>query len=628
MAKTQPNSVAPSKPTSEKLKELLDLLNIKVVYYVDDENNLSDFDVQIIVGELQKIYGLERQDQLAAIQLENWDRSLPQEEVIDALRNLWSGIDFEIKKDLYRQVLNISNGENLQLDFKRAALVEQQIPKELIKVLSPTEWDTEKHKISSTIKTGERALILFDEELKFAGGRFTSEKGQDLIVEVKKMDVSDKVICTLLTHKISSAKEELKFRDEVISERASQDLGVNDFFPLAKQRLDDAEVFADGIKKTLVNNYFETVKKHTVEIIENAYTEAIKKIKGFDTYDFDATILKSSVKDGVWEPETIIRIADIVFENEVKKRMSETDYALKVNPQLKASQKFTGIDFTVPENMQPYSDKLFLRHQEIYDPGSSINPLRKPLENGDIFTIGDSQYILVAQACDMAVRKKDGKIGLRTAKTATLLKIKVITTDELKKKEKEPGHYFRDKYPLSYFKAGSTDIGIVDFTDYLIVDIDYLDLCVFNKEGECKINLNRLDSKEYLSHIWENRYDLLIEKIKSYNAKIIGVRKYLRPGFLARNVRRLAPLAIRNKPFMSRGNINPALIEKEFYPKFVLASSNPIDSLVKIEADSTFTFSTKRVAKYKDYGATYLLERYTRHLSRIAEPHDFALSKN
>lgn len=623
MAKNQNNNAVLIRPTSEKLRELLELLNITVVYYVDDENNLSDFDVQIVVGEIQKIYDSERETELEEIQLENWDRNLPREGVVDSLIEQWSLIGFENKIDLYRKILNISNGEDLQLDFKRAELVAKQIPSEMVKVLSPSEWDSEKTKILSILKEGEKALILFDEELKFAGGRFLSDKGQDLIVEVKKMNAGDKLICTLLTHKISSAKEELNFRNEIINERIDKDLDVNDFFPLTKQRLDDAEVFADGIKKVLINNYFEIIKKHTLEIITSSYRAASKKINDFDTYDFDATILKSSVKDGVWAPETIIRISDIVFESELKKSMVATDYVLKVNSEIKSSQKLSGIDFIIPENMQPYSDKLVLRHQEMYDSGDLINALRKPLENGDIFKIGDAQYILVAQACDMVVRKKGDQIGLRTAKVATLLKINDLTSDKLIKEEKKTGDYFRDKYALHYFKSGSKDKGIVDFRDYLIVDIDFLDLCVFNKEGACRINLHKLEDKRYLSKMWESRYDILIEKIRKFEREVFRVRNYSKPNFMGRTIRKTIPRKFQ-KYFESTKRMNSSMIEEKFYPRFILASTSPADNLVKMEKDDSFSFSAERIKKYKNDGASYLLEKYTRYLSRIAEPHDFA----
>ena len=617
--------------TSEKLKALLDLLSIKIVYYVDDENNLGDFDIQILIGEIVKVYELGREAKLRLIQFENLDMSLPKEGVIASLTSLWPSTPIDKKIRLYNQILQVTNSQDLQLDFKRTSLVVQQMPKEVIRPLSPSQWDTERTTLLSVINDGERALILFDEELKFAGGRFEVDKGQDLIVEVKKMGLGDKVICTLLTGQ-TTTKEELVYRNKIVEHRKRQlkeELDINDFFPLAKERLDDAEVFADGIKKTLINRYIETIKQHTVRLIEESYREATNKINDFDTYDFENTILKSSVKDGVWEPHTIIRISDIIFENELKKRMVQTNYVPHINGALKAAQRFSDVDFKVGGNIEPYSTKRILRHQEIYEPGSLINALRKPLENGDIFELFDDQYILVPQACDMAVRKKEGKTGLRTAKVATLLKIvKTLTPEDLRRKEKDSPHYFKDKYPLQYFNRGTTDVGIVDFTDYLIVDIDFLDLCVFNEEGECKININRLECRKFLSKTWESRYDILIERIKKLQAEMTEIKtaiQYPKQGHNFRKHNQKKFSTTKYVSFVSKRRFDFSQIEKAFYPKFIFASSKPIDNPVKVEADGTFDFLMKRTRKYKEFGATYLLEKYTKHLSRLAEPHDFAL---
>jgi len=631
-AKKATHVVAAEPQTSEKLKNLLDILNIKTVYYVDDENNLTDLDIQIVTGELEKIYGLGKEEELNVIHLDNWDRDLPKEGVIESIAQHWTGLDFEAKKGIYSQILKITDADNIQSDFKRSTLVGEQMPAEIIKILSPAQWDEEKTKLKDKLNNNQRVLILFDEELKLAGAKYTSTRGQDLIVEVKKMDVQDKVICTLLTHKISSAKEELKFRDELIEERPDKDLKENDFFPLAKQRLNEPEVFADGIKKALINGYFEAIKTHTVALIEHAYNEATKKIKAFDTYDFEDTILKTSVKDGVWEPETILRISNIVFDNELKSQMVKTGYVPKVNQEIKLSQPFWNFKFKVPENMQPYTDKLKLRHQEIFDSGEIINSLRKPLENGDIFQVGEEKYILVAQACDMAVRTKDTVVGLRTAKVATLLKIRTVKSKDFKDKIKT-ANYLSDKYPLKYFELGTEDIGVIEFTDNLIVDIDFLDFCVFNEKGECKLSLRNNIDKSYLSSTWEKRYDILYEKIKGYQVKIANLRKYLNSrnnNHFISQIRKFAPRMFRLKNRASHQGLKLSEIdiERELYPKFILASSGNVVDTTKIDSDGTFNFGAKRIAKYKDYGATYLLQRYTRHLSRIAEPHDFAFSKS
>lgn len=632
MAKPQKNQ--PQAPTTkEKLKTLFDLLGIKSVYYVDDENNLSDFDVQILIGEIEKIYGLEKISDLSKVTIVTLNPDdLPKEGIIELIKEQWSGLGIENKKALYREVISISesDGENI-IDFSRATMVGEQIPDGMIKILSPHEWDAEKTNLSRKLGNEDKALILFDEELKYAGGRFESTKGQDLILEVKKMVLNDKTICTLLTHR-TTTKEELSYRDRIIRHRkrdALDPLEINDFFPLSKERLDNSEVFADGIKKTLINSHIETIKHHTVNLIEKSYKEATNTINAFDTYDFEEAILKSSVKDGIWEVDTILRISDIAFDNALKKLMKETDYAITVNPHIKSSLGFLDILFDVPDDMLPYSQKIGLRYNEIYDKGEVINYLRKPLENGDIFLFNGSKYILVAQPCEMVVRKKEGKLGTRTAKIATLLKINEMSRKDFEKKL-EKGHYLRDQFPMEYFIEGKRDVGVVDFKEYVILDIDYLDFCVFNKEGECKFDPMKLwNEQNFVSKSWEARLDLLTEKLKGIQTKLLQIRKYLKKRdfnvFL--RIRQYIPkFAVRYFP-VKRNRFDTQIIESEFYPRFVLASSLPISNPVVVENDGTFNFSIKRIGKFKDFGATYLLERYTRHLARTAEPHDFAFGK-
>src|SRR5688572_9232417 len=109
--------------TADKLKILLDILNIKVVYYVDDENHLTDFDVQVVTGEITKIYGSNKADQLKLIQLEELDWDMPAEGVVETIKQQWANLSFDKKQALYSDVLKISGGEDIKLDFERAVRI-------------------------------------------------------------------------------------------------------------------------------------------------------------------------------------------------------------------------------------------------------------------------------------------------------------------------------------------------------------------------------------------------------------------------------------------------------------------------------------------------------------------------
>src|SRR5215207_8768970 len=103
MAKSKKKQPEPKGPTTkEQLKMILDLLKIKTVYYVDDENNLTDFDVQLVVGEIEKIYSTGQEAELTTVSAISIDpNELPKEGVIESIRGLWSGLEIGVKKEAY-----------------------------------------------------------------------------------------------------------------------------------------------------------------------------------------------------------------------------------------------------------------------------------------------------------------------------------------------------------------------------------------------------------------------------------------------------------------------------------------------------------------------------------------------
>src|SRR5690606_38544004 len=121
------------------------------------------------------------------------------------------------------------------------------------------------------------------------------------------------IVCALITHLITEVKKELPERDKIVKESDGA-LSKNDFFALTKKRINDPEKFCDGIKKTLLNEYCEKIKEEATEIIEEAYKEVLTKLNELDTYDFDHIILRSSYGEGVWEVNTLMRIANNFYD--------------------------------------------------------------------------------------------------------------------------------------------------------------------------------------------------------------------------------------------------------------------------------------------------------------------------
>lgn len=588
----------PDKSIKEKITKLLELINIKTVYYVDDENNLTDFPIEYLNALLRKLFDIKETKCLREIKIAGFDPDFGMEEALDFLKENWTKIKIKKKIETYNLIESNTGTESLNIDFKRAQKIKEYIPDSHLKILSPIEWEEEKKIISTKYTENDKALVLFDEDLKLSQGKFETIKGSDLIVEIKKTKKIDNIRCTLLTHK-TSIEDELKFRDKLIEEK--NELSINDFFPLSKARLDTPELFGDGIKKTLINSHIEEIKKHSKAVIISAYKNAIEYIEKFDTYDFEDTIVKSSINEGIWEPETLVRISNIHFENDLKQRMVETDYAKKVNKEFKELYRYKSNNFNFVSDRKPFTDKYKLRHSEFYDNGEFFNKLRKPIENGDIFKINKDNFILVAQPCDLMVRGRDDSLGMRLTKIITLLKIenKTYTTNNNFHKDSND----QSQFVLPYFSLNKKDYGVVNFNDSKIVDVDLLDLCVFNAEGECKFDLDDTTiDLDYLSTVWVKRLEDVRKKMNSYNETLLDVKE------------KLSKLE----------KIECALFLREFYPHLLISNVNSNENYILWHEYGMFNFLAKRTYKVKEPLSSLLLQKYSGYLFRTAEPHDYA----
>jgi hypothetical protein len=268
-----------------KLKELLTICNIKKIYYVDDENNLPVVNKEIIKGLLYKIFSSEKENEVYQSGIRMFEEDQPVEVLIQCVDKYWETTSKDVQDKILLTLSSISNSEKINL--ARPHSLKHQIPEEYLMFWSPYEWDTNKENLEKDLNGNEKVLVLFDEDLKYAKN-YELTRGQDLIAAVKKSG-NKNFICTLLTHKIPAPKDELGFRIDVL--KKNEDLTEEDFFPLAKSRIDDPAVFADGLKKALLNKHIVKIKKQSIAIIEAGYREAITKINNFDIYDFEDLIL-------------------------------------------------------------------------------------------------------------------------------------------------------------------------------------------------------------------------------------------------------------------------------------------------------------------------------------------------
>lgn len=593
----------PENTIPERLNKLFELLKIKNVYFIDDAN-CKDVDVEIFLGKIRFLHEQEEPlEKLNTVSIEGVNYADPFDVVSATIKEKWPGINQEARLDLLQKINKASEDQQAMMDYEVTPKLKDYFNADKLIYVDPFEWEALIGNLPESLGDNEKVFLIFDQDLKNAGGKFVQTNGVDLIIQLKDSALKDKAICALLTHEIALTDQELYYRQQVKDNNDAIDYA--DFFPLSKKRLEEPEVFADGIKKTFINKHFEVIKEETIKVVKESYGKALDKIRKFDTYDFDDAIIKSSTKEGVWEIETLLRIMEIIQKDELQLAMSETDYQVKVNKEIKQSILFGEIEFQIPEDYKPYSDKAKIRHKEIYHSGDLINKLHKPIENGDVFELNGEKFILIAQPCDMMIRGKGLKAGTRNAKYVTLLKIDTITLSEYIKNVKKPNsmqHYLANKHGLLYFLDGSTDVGLVQFSEFITADVDILDLIVYSDTGSCTFNFAEtgFNADQYNS-AWELRFASIKGKIEAFKASI---------DLSMTNIRE----EVENRE---------TYIADNFYPKLVVGSSS--DKVYNATlGDNIFNFGIKRILGYKNYNAAFLLDRYSRYLSRTAELHDFA----
>ncbi|KAA3635193.1 MAG: hypothetical protein DWQ02_10225, partial [Bacteroidetes bacterium] len=185
--------------------------------------------------------------------------------------------------------------------------------------------------------------------------------------------------------------------------------------------------------------------------------------------------------------------------------------------------------------------------------------------------------------------------GKRNSKTALLAKIKSIPQNEYK--NYQFSHYFH----LGYFEKGINNLGIVNFKHRFIIDIDVLDLCVFNPDGYSQLNIQGSKCPEQLHQSWHERFELLH---KSFDD-------------LSKNIEEIADVIGEIEDDSKRKIIEKRLPPIPSFPKLPLKTPYFDDK-------GGFDFGIQRMLHLKEPKSNLLLRSFNRYVSRDAESHDFA----
>jgi hypothetical protein len=498
------------------------------------------------------------------------------------LREQWP----ERKQEQRENILNglaamVGKDVDLNRDRKHATLLKGLMPEgRSLLELTPADWVRDEQTILESVSEGNGVLCLFDHNLEGAPG-YTGNSGILLLSKAVQAKGKRPVVCGLLTHTLRDG-EEIGRCSEFAKEHH---LRREDFLVLSKDRLNDPLRFADGLKMMALNHARDFLTSRVRDLAKEADGRADEALMEVDVYNFDYMVLRSSEQEGVWEAETLFRLFEILRRDAFHEGAFAPEKRQLLDDGIMQLRTLRDVETLTNEQGYPPNQRWDLRRLELYEAGTRVNSAHLPLELGDLFELGTKQYILIAQPCDLMVRR-DGK---RKAKSV------VLARTTIPEKEVDPTF----NYLLDYFEAGSSRKGAVKLGDTVHISPDVLDLAVFNSDGQCRLDPSL--SVSALHRSWQMRFE--------------AVR-----GSLQQHLRYLDEI----------GGLLPSL--KKEAVDYLWASLGCRIAATDLGISLTYVngileFNLRRVGRYRQPGASRLLSRYVAGLARDAEEHDFAAMK-
>lgn len=593
------NTQAKNDGIKKQLKALLSNEGINKIYFVDETNVV---DISIIIGLIVKGISIGKDQELKKITIDFFSTDADIFSISDFVEQNWASLDMKGQIELASKIAFIVDPKrsiDLQIVSQLQIYFDNLVP------LTPSQWTNQKNELEKSLtRANQKVVVLFDEEL----GEDFPRGGHAFIEEIVKNQWSS-FVPIIFSNGITTYSDEIPWRNN-LSKRGQSTLEKRDFFALSKKRKDDLNTFADGIKKALLNSYCEKIKDESIKVFKAAFDEALEDLDNWDTYDFDHVILQSSYKEGIWEPFTLERIMRIKFEDLLAKQMINSSYAKAISPVIKKTRKYSSYQFELPEE-EPFLHRYKLRYSELYANGTEVNKLNLPVENGDIFEIygekSAGQYILVGQECDLMVRTNNK--GKRASDVGILLEVTPRTNveleDDLEKhySNSKMVNFWENRYLLPYYDSTQGLNGIVKFASRsrLIVDLDIIDLVVYNSEGKADLDLGAASPDlSSFSAAWELRHKKIQQRFKDAAKSIDQIHSDI------------AGFNVENQNLILNNSITIKL-------SFIRASG--IEPSYK---NNRFSYGIKRVGRLRQAIAQHLLEKYTSYLSRRAFGHDYA----
>lgn len=512
------------------VKSLLEGVGVSVIYYVDDYQSFDGLeDISKYIEDKTPEELQLHSDKLPEAILVAKEAGVEMSEVI---QSWWDSLSNE-KRDKFIKEFVPAKDLHAERDIRK-------LLGDKCLFCSPDQWDNEYSSAClDRIKKGEKVLLLFDQ--KIGKGQTAEGQGRTGLSMAQSFSSNDGVkentYCGIFSQSFER-EGEFEFRNKNREELASW------AFPLSKKRMpkdNDYTLFIEGINNILWVGYADNLSSMATNLIDETSKKIKEEFGKIMPLEFKQVIIDSSYEEGCREIDTLLRLIHIIFEREIQTALAGSEGRLKAfGDNVKGIKD---IDSIVSKKLQKdiqgnrYDakavNKFFL--DETFVPGSVINQLLMPLQNGDVFCVNNEKfYVLLCQPCTISLRSggKRGGNGIgyfvpleeSTAESSIekdIDKLLSKTGDEIEKaktKLKEnihekllaaaQGYSYKVKCPINEKYLCAL------INKYTPISLSLLDFCTFSEDGQVIIN------KECSANLHQNQRLLNERHIKNFKESL------------------------------------------------------------------------------------------------------------
>ncbi|MGW8178799.1 MAG: hypothetical protein ACWGQW_08555, partial [bacterium] len=392
---------------------LFDIMQIRRVVIVDDAFAASPA-VPDLVGKCLSLAREGKVDELRAIEE---FRDVPFQEDEEVWRAMLErALDGFGEEDRKRVAVALVAGDEADGGDEEESynILSELFSEYEVFTLSLQAWEDGQPELLKEDVCGE-TLFLFDRDMQQGGGH--ANQGIEIIAGLLTRAGAPSLYCGLLTRTVDPESESNAWGEHTDQYGLE---GVKDrFVVVSKEHLHkDVRQFAQRLKRVAIAPRCEKLRNRVAEVIEEAGDSAKSELAKLSVYDFEQIVFQSSFLEGVWEPDTLIRVFTL-FHRRAALAQAYTDD--EINEVATEVRRVVSIPWKSEEDAEPSSREI--QRMEIYEDGEYLRRCHMPIELGDVFKKknGNRHFVLLAQPCDLMVRSNGKRARL---KNGVLVEIK------------------------------------------------------------------------------------------------------------------------------------------------------------------------------------------------------------